>query len=202
MSNDKHESHVAHGYLADSLPEKQQIDADQIGQLLDARGVNASGHHDQLQRGYGFLSICGLALNVDVAWIALGSSYVPGFASFVAASRLIPLPAWSQPSATVARLAFCTSCSSRASSTASSAPLSQRCVYLARPTRSQHKLTLQGQLASAVPSAGGVYSWASVTPGPRAGRVIGYFAGLINFFGWLFDLASIVWVQASLLVQM
>lgn len=42
--------------------------------VLDQEGVNASGHRDQLQRGYGFLSICGLAINVDVAWIALGTS--------------------------------------------------------------------------------------------------------------------------------
>lgn len=36
--------------------------------------VNASGHRDQLQRQYGLLSICGLALTIDNAWIALGGS--------------------------------------------------------------------------------------------------------------------------------
>jgi len=36
--------------------------------------VNASGHKDQLQRQYGLLSICGLALTVDNAWVALGTS--------------------------------------------------------------------------------------------------------------------------------
>ena len=36
--------------------------------------VNASGHRDQLQRQYGLLSICGLALNIDNAWIAFGGS--------------------------------------------------------------------------------------------------------------------------------
>jgi choline transport protein len=29
------------------------------------------------------------------------------------------------------------------------------------------------ELASAIPSSGGVYHWASVTPGPRWGRVVG-----------------------------
>ena len=53
-----------------------------------------------------------------------------------------------------------------------------------------------------MPSAGGVYHWASVTPGPKYGRIIGYFAGWINFFGWLFDLASIVYIMAELCVQM
>lgn len=41
---------------------------------LDGRVVNASGHPDQLSRGYNFLSICGLALTVDNAWVALGTS--------------------------------------------------------------------------------------------------------------------------------
>ncbi len=36
--------------------------------------VNASGHRDQLQRQYGLLSICGLALCIDNAWIAFGGS--------------------------------------------------------------------------------------------------------------------------------
>jgi choline transport protein len=36
--------------------------------------INASGHRDQLRRQYGLLSICGLALTVDNAWVALGTS--------------------------------------------------------------------------------------------------------------------------------
>ena len=36
--------------------------------------VNASGHRDQLQRQYGLLSICGLALNINSAWIVFGGS--------------------------------------------------------------------------------------------------------------------------------
>ena len=36
--------------------------------------VNASGHKDQLRRQYGLLSICGLALTIDNAWVALGGS--------------------------------------------------------------------------------------------------------------------------------
>ena len=58
------------------------------------------------------------------------------------------------------------------------------------------------ELASSIPSAGGVYHWASITPGPRKGRIVGFFAGSLNFFGWLFDLASIVYIMSELLVQM
>jgi len=36
--------------------------------------INASGHKDQLARQYGLLSICGLALTIDNAWVALGGS--------------------------------------------------------------------------------------------------------------------------------
>ena len=36
--------------------------------------VNASGHRDQLQRHYNVLSICGLALTIDNAWVALAGS--------------------------------------------------------------------------------------------------------------------------------
>lgn len=36
--------------------------------------INASGHPDQLERQYGILSICGMALTVDNAWVAIGTS--------------------------------------------------------------------------------------------------------------------------------
>ena len=62
--------------------------------------------------------------------------------------------------------------------------------------------TSLAELASSIPTAGGVYHWASVTPGPKYGRVVGFFAGSINFFGWIFDLAAITYTMAQLLVQM
>lgn len=58
------------------------------------------------------------------------------------------------------------------------------------------------ELASAIPSAGGVYHWASITPGPKYGRVLGFFTGWLNFFGWIFDLASIASIPANIVVQM
>ena len=58
------------------------------------------------------------------------------------------------------------------------------------------------KLTSSIPSAGGVYHWASVTPGPRYGRVLGFYTGALNFFGWIFDLASIVSIPANVAVQM
>lgn len=58
------------------------------------------------------------------------------------------------------------------------------------------------ELASAIPSSGGVYHWASITPGPKYGRILGFFTGSLNFFGWIFDLASIISIPANVLVQM
>ena len=40
----------------------------------DGKSVNAAGYQDQLQRQYGLLSICGLALTIDNAWVAFGGS--------------------------------------------------------------------------------------------------------------------------------
>lgn len=42
--------------------------------VVAGEAVNASGHRDQLARQYGIWSICGLALTIDNAWIALGGS--------------------------------------------------------------------------------------------------------------------------------
>lgn len=80
------------------------------------------------------------------------------------------------------------------------------CIYR-RGTSVDHTSTLSPLLTfllltSSIPSAGGVYHWASVTPGPRYGRVLGFFTGSLNFFGWIFDLASIVSIPSNVAVQM
>ncbi|KAI1859856.1 hypothetical protein JX265_010305 [Neoarthrinium moseri] len=58
------------------------------------------------------------------------------------------------------------------------------------------------ELASAIPSSAGVYHWASVTPGKRWGRVIGYFAGWWNYLAWVFGAASMSSILANTIVQM
>ncbi|TVY89019.1 putative amino-acid permease [Lachnellula willkommii] len=47
------------------------------------------------------------------------------------------------------------------------------------------------ELASSMPSSAGVYHWASITPGPKYGRICGWFAGWWNTFAWYGYLASI-----------
>lgn len=46
------------------------------------------------------------------------------------------------------------------------------------------------ELASAMPSSAGPYLWASVTPGKKYGRAVGFFAGWWNMLAWIFAAAS------------
>ncbi|KAF2182560.1 choline transport protein [Zopfia rhizophila CBS 207.26] len=126
--------------------------------------LNASGHKDQLKRQYGLLGICGLALNIDNAWIALGGSVSIAIFNGGPPGVLYELIVACSYYAVVAA-----------------------CI---------------AELSSAIPSAGGVYHWASVTPGVKYGRALGFFAGSINFFGWLFDLASITQIVSNVCVQL
>lgn len=70
---------MANGHYQDEKgqdAEKFHDDIDRRVSVVGERGeiVNASGHRDQLQRHYGLISICGLALTIDNAWVALGGS--------------------------------------------------------------------------------------------------------------------------------
>ncbi|KAL1648532.1 hypothetical protein SLS61_006856 [Didymella pomorum] len=57
-------------------------------------------------------------------------------------------------------------------------------------------------MASAIPSSAGVYHWACITGGKTYGRVLGYFAGWWNFFGWLFGTASMTSILANQIISM
>ncbi|KAL8814590.1 MAG: hypothetical protein Q9223_006198 [Gallowayella weberi] len=57
------------------------------------------------------------------------------------------------------------------------------------------------ELASSIPSAGGVYHWATITGG-RYGRACGWFAGWWNALAWLLGFASIVQIVAAQTVSM
>ncbi|KAF9067726.1 choline transport protein [Rhodocollybia butyracea] len=57
------------------------------------------------------------------------------------------------------------------------------------------------ELASSIPSTGGVYHWASVTAG-RYGRIVGFFTGFINFYGWIFAVSSNAVIPANIFVDM
>ncbi|KUI62813.1 Choline transport protein [Cytospora mali] len=58
------------------------------------------------------------------------------------------------------------------------------------------------EMVSAIPSSSGVYHWASVTPGPRFGRVVGFFAGWWNYLAWTMGGASMAAIFGNTIVQM
>ncbi|KAK2624476.1 hypothetical protein QTJ16_006426 [Diplocarpon rosae] len=58
------------------------------------------------------------------------------------------------------------------------------------------------ELASSMPSSAGVYYWASVTPGERYGRVIGWFAGWWNTFAWMCGTATMASISGQIAVAM
>lgn len=58
------------------------------------------------------------------------------------------------------------------------------------------------ELASAVPSSAGVYQWASITPGLKWGRPIGFFAGWWNYLAWVLGTASMLSISGNTVVQM
>lgn len=58
------------------------------------------------------------------------------------------------------------------------------------------------ELSSAIPSSANVYHWASVTPGPRYGRVCSWFAGWWNCIAWIFGAASTSLFAANAVMAM
>lgn len=47
-----------------------------------------------------------------------------------------------------------------------------------------------------------MYHWATIAAGPRWGRMLGFFTGWINFYGWMFDLASLIQITANISVNL
>ena len=81
MTADKEKRHLK------DLPsgtEPSNLDNEVVVVDDDGTAVNASGWKDQLHRQYGLLSLCGIALTVDNAWVALGSSISVSIGKMVA----------------------------------------------------------------------------------------------------------------------
>lgn len=61
--------------LEKSRPESGgQSEDETVAVVQEGSVLNASGYKDQLKRQYGLVGLAGIALTVDNAWIALGSS--------------------------------------------------------------------------------------------------------------------------------
>ncbi|KAI1103590.1 amino acid transporter [Jackrogersella minutella] len=145
-------------------PELGGLDDNNVAAVDQGVEVNAAGYKDQLKRQYGLLGIVGIALTVDNAWAALGSS--------ISVSILNGGPPGLIFGLIVAVFWY-----------------------------SFIGMSL-AELASSVPTAGGVYHWATIAAGPNWGRTVGFFTGWINFYGWMFDLAALIQITANILVQL
>ncbi|KAH8682461.1 putative choline transport protein [Xylariales sp. PMI_506] len=148
----------------EAKPELGGIDNETVATVEDGVNINAAGYKDQLKRQYNLLALAGVALTVDNAWAALGSSI-----SVSIANGGIPGLVYG--------------------------------LIVALFYYSFIGLSL-AELASSVPTAGGVYHWATIAAGPNWGRMVGFFAGWINFYGWMFDLAALVQIASNIIVQM
>jgi choline transport protein len=67
---------VREGFLGESGSVDDERRKSNVVEVLAGHAVNASGHADELQRHYGIWSLCGLALTIDNAWVALGGSII------------------------------------------------------------------------------------------------------------------------------
>ncbi|ROW14846.1 hypothetical protein VPNG_03821 [Cytospora leucostoma] len=151
--------------LGRGSPETGERNGDEtVVAVEDGAAVNASGYKDQLKRQYGLLGLAGIALTVDNAWCALGSSISVSIANGGPPGLIFGL-------------------------------------IVALFYYSFVGLGL-AEFSSSVPTAGGVYHWATIAAGPRWGRMVGFFTGWINFYGWMFDLASLLQITANVSVAL
>ncbi|KAK5632646.1 hypothetical protein RRF57_008360 [Xylaria bambusicola] len=158
MASEEKKHHDAHH------PELGGMDVEVIAAFDRGAEVNVAGYKDQLKRQYGLWGIVGIALTVDNAWAALGSTISVSFLNGGPPGLIYGL-------------------------------------IVALFWYSFIGLSL-AELASSVPTAGGVYHWATIAGGPKWGRMLGFFTGWINFYGWMFDLASLMQITANVAVQL
>ncbi|KAF2972171.1 hypothetical protein GQX73_g1403 [Xylaria multiplex] len=121
-------SHLIHTTYYPQHPELGGVDSEVVAAVDGGIEINAAGYKDQLKRQYGFWDIVGIALTVDNAWAALGSS--------ISVSILNGGPPGLIYGLIVALFWY-----------------------------SFIGLSL-AELASSVPTAGGVYHWATIAGGP------------------------------------
>ncbi|KAH9893031.1 amino acid transporter [Xylariomycetidae sp. FL2044] len=158
------ENHTPEADGPEKQPEFGGLDGEIVAAVDSGIQFNAAGHRDQLKRQYSLLGIVGIALTVDNAWAALGSSLSVSILNGGPPGLILGL-------------------------------------IVAVFYYSFIGLSL-AELASSVPTAGGVYHWATIAAGPRWGRMVGFFTGWVNFYGWMFDLAALIQITANILVQM
>ncbi|KAJ6137154.1 SNF2-related protein [Penicillium samsonianum] len=131
---------------------------------VDGELVNASGHRQELERNFGLISICAVAVTTGNTWIAQGGSVVVALSNGGLAGTIYEFMAVSV------------------------------CYWLVAASIAE--------LASGMPSASGVYHWATITAGSKYGRVCGFYAGWWNCLAWILGAASMSLILAQQTVAM
>ncbi|KAK7962696.1 uncharacterized protein PG986_003521 [Apiospora aurea] len=174
---------ASHDKKQKQSPEVRAVLRDEIVVAVEGGvEINAAGHRDQLKRQYNLWALTGAALTIDNAWAALGSSITVSIANGGPTGIIYEL---------IVAMFYYTFIGLSLAEVSPNLRISSKGV-----SREDE------QLASSVPTAGGVYHWATIAAGPRWGRATGFFAGWINFYGWIFGLASLLQVTANVAVQM
>ncbi|KAL4975638.1 amino acid/polyamine transporter I [Aspergillus desertorum] len=150
--------------MADATEKMPAVDSAKEEQCSSMEApVNASGHRQELQRNYGLLSICALAITTGNTWIAQGGSIATALSNGGPSGVIYEFIAVSV------------------------------CYWMVAASIAE--------LASGMPSAGGVYHWASITAG-KYGRVCGFFAGWWNCLAWVLGGASVSAILGQQTVSM
>ncbi len=125
--------------------------------------VNETGHIQELEQNFSIFSLCSVGIVTGNTWAALGGSIV------VAIYNGGP-PGVLYEFMVVSIFYWLVAASIAVSITEQG---------------SNFRADYVQELASSMPSSAGVYHWASITPGPKYGRVCGWFAGWWNTFAWI-----------------
>ncbi|OQE40974.1 hypothetical protein PENCOP_c005G01615 [Penicillium coprophilum] len=151
---------------ADYVPEKEMATTSDYTHdgPVDGELVNASGHRQELERNFGLISICAVAVTTGNTWIAQGGSVVVALSNGGLAGTIYEFIAVSI------------------------------CYWLVAASIAE--------LASGMPSASGVYHWATITAGNKYGRVCGFYAGWWNCLAWILGAASMSLILAQQTVAM
>ncbi|KAJ5826659.1 SNF2-related protein [Penicillium robsamsonii] len=131
---------------------------------VEGETINASGHRQELERNFGLISICAVAVTTGNTWIAQGGSVVVAISNGGLAGTIYEFIAVSI------------------------------CYWLVAASIAE--------LASGMPSASGVYHWATITAGSKYGRVCGFYAGWWNCLAWILGAASMSLILAQQTVAM
>ncbi|TKA47391.1 hypothetical protein B0A49_12360 [Cryomyces minteri] len=131
---------------------------------IEGEVINVSGHKQELDRNFGFWSICAIGVVSDNAWAAGGGSLIVAFYNGGGPGVIFEL---------IAATFFY--------------------IFIGASL---------AELASSIPSSANVYHWASVTAGPKYGRVCSWYAGWWNCLAWIFGTASSTLWAANTIIAM